>query len=453
MGIPCYFSQLIRRHKAVVVKYRGERAANFCLDSNSIVYDAVRAVPYDPADAGYEAAVIALVCARIDAYIALVKPARVVIAFDGVPPMAKMKQQRERRHKARMEPSSGWETVQITPGTTFMRKLDAAVHAHFEPQRAKFEFLKITTSDEPGEGEHKIFEWLRTTPGGDTFVYGLDSDLIILALHHLKHGRIQLLREAPDFAKDKGLQLLDAGLLAAQIKALMGGEKVADYVFLTLFLGNDFMPHFPSLNLRTRGLDILMATYKGAVGAEHLFDGQSVNWPLVQRFVAALAKRETGDVAREYADRNRVVEDKPENTPMLRREVEHYIHPPSLGWEDRYYATLLKVDLTPQSTAQLCGSFYDILAWNVQYYTTGCPDWDLYYPHMYPPLLRDLARFKYAPRPAPATRPKTSTELLQFVLPPQCAHYAAEKYVPEAQDAPELYWAFCTFLWEAHLLF
>ena len=286
-------------------------------------------------------------------------------------------------------------------------------------------------------------------------MYGLDSDLIILALHHLKYGGIKLLREAPDFVKDnKGLQLLDAGLLATQIRALMGADKVADYVFVTLFLGNDFMPHFPALNLRTRGLDVLMATYKAVVGpAEHLFDGAAICWPVVQRFVAALAKRETGDVAREYADRNRAVEDKPENTPMLRREVEHYINPPYPGWEDRYYAALLKVDLTPQSSAQLCRAFYDILAWNVQYYTTGCPDWDVYYPHMYPPLLRDLAKHKYVPRPKTATQPKSSVELLKFVMPAACAHYSAEKYTPEAQDPPEVHWAFCTFLWEAHLLF
>lgn len=451
MGIPCYFSQLIRRHKAVIAKYRGEKAVNFCLDSNSIVYDAVRDLPYHAADEGFEAALIAAVCARIEAYIALISPSRVFIAFDGVPPMAKMKQQRERRYKAMSEKREGWETVQITPGTKFMRKLDAAVHAHFEPQRAKYEWLKISTSDDPGEGEHKIFEWLRTNPGGDTVVYGLDSDLIILALHHLCYGPIKLLRE--DFNKDKGLQLLDAGMLAAQIKALMRGEKVADYVFLTLFLGNDFMPHFPSLNLRTRGLDILMATYKAVVGRhEHLFDGKTIHWPVVQRFVAALAKREEADVGLEYKDRNRVVEDTPENKPMLRREMEHYINPPYPGWENRYYAALLKVDVSPQSTAQICRSFYDILTWNVQYYTTGCPNWDLYYPHMYPPLLRDLAKHKYEPRPFPPSSPKTSVELLKYVMPAQCAHYSAEKYAPETHK-PAVYWAFCTFMWESHLLF
>jgi 5'-3' exonuclease len=452
MGIPCYFSQLIRRHKAVVVKYRGEQATNFCLDSNSIVYDAVRDLPYSGDVAEYEAKVIALVCARIAGYIAQVRPKRVCIAFDGVPPMAKMKQQRERRHKSRLEPRTGWETVQITPGTKFMKKLDAAVHAHFEPMRGKYEFLKITTSDEPGEGEHKIFEWLRTNPGGDTFVYGLDSDLIILALHHLKYGKIKLLREAPAFNKDQGLQLLDANLLATQINSLMGADKVPDYVFITLFLGNDFMPHFPALNLRTRGLDVLLATYKSVVGGDRLFDGANLNWPVVRRFVAALAKRESADFAKEYADRNnRQVDNTPENKPMVRREVEHYIQPPSPGWEDRYYRALLKMDA--QNSPQLCRDFYDILTWNVQYYTTGCPDWDLYYPHMYPPLLRDLAKFDYTPRPARPSEPKSSVDLLKFVMPAQCAHYSAIEYMPAAQDEPQMHWAFCTFSWEAHLLF
>ena len=42
-------------------------------------------------------------------------------------------------------------------------------------------------------------------------------------------------------------------------------KKVIDYMiiyFCVFFLGNDFMPHFPSLNIRTGGIHVILAAYK-----------------------------------------------------------------------------------------------------------------------------------------------------------------------------------------------
>ena len=48
----------------------------------------------------------------------------------------------------------------------------------------------ISASDEPGEGEHKIFEYIRTHQdehkNSNTIIYGLDADLIMLTLNHLR---------------------------------------------------------------------------------------------------------------------------------------------------------------------------------------------------------------------------------------------------------------------------
>ena len=455
MGIPSYFAYLMRNHKKIIARFTPQHVDNLYLDSNSIVYDVVRSLKYDPANTAFDSELIRAVCAKLQSYLDLVKPRRVFIAFDGVPPMAKMKQQRDRRYKSLLFPESStlqWNTVQITPGTTFMHALDAALRAAFHPSR--YELFQLSTSEEPGEGEHKIFEWIRKVShvGQRTLIYGLDSDLIILALNHSHLGDFALLREAPQFkVKSEGLQLLNINLLASEIRGRLGPTKLKDYIFLTLFMGNDFMPHFPSLNLRTRGFETLLQTYSESVKEEHLFT-DTIQWPVVYKLVKALAAKEKREFQREYTSRNqKVVEHIAVNTPLLRREMEHYINPMEPQWEARYYTTLFQSD--PQVAPQVCTAYYRMLEWNMLYYTSGCPNWRLYYPYMYPPLLVDLVKAVHEPPLIEtATEALLKSEFLAFIFPSECAHFAQEPYVAE-KLFPIPYWAFCTFMWESHLLF
>jgi len=455
MGIPYYFASVMRKHRNVLRLLSGNVSCdNFCIDSNSVVYDVVRSIPYDPLDKTFEERVIAAVCAKLDEYIALVRPKKVFIAFDGPPPMAKMKQQRERRYKgAESRSTVAWDTVQITPGTRFMLKLDEQLERHFAHHDKNFDFFRLSTSREAGEGEHKLFQWLRSLErGGETIVYGLDSDLIILALHHLRFGAVSMLRE---FKEE--LKLLDVPKLAVQIEQVVGEGKLFDYIFLVFFLGNDFLPHFPALNLRTRGLDTLLQTYTAAIAKDKkLYDGEVIYWENVNVFVKALGSKEAREFAREYVDRNkRTVEDTPENAPLLRREVEHYINPTEPGWESRYYAALLKMDPTPGALEKVCNDYFTMLTWNTLYYSNGCPDWNVSYPHMYPPLLKHLeSRVPTETRSFEQGCPKTCEELLKFVLPPSARCHVPNMSTDAAHDLfPEQYWAFCTFTWESHLLF
>ena len=55
-----------------------------------------------------------------------------------------------------------------------------------------------------GEGEHKIYEYIRTNSeyhkDSTTVIYGLDADLIMLTLNHLKYcNNMFLFRETPHF--------------------------------------------------------------------------------------------------------------------------------------------------------------------------------------------------------------------------------------------------------------
>lgn len=73
------------------------------MDTNGLIYDAVRVVGSNKgiSNQEYEDLIIETVCNKISEYIALFRPSgKVLIAFDGVAPVAKLNQQRERRYKS-----------------------------------------------------------------------------------------------------------------------------------------------------------------------------------------------------------------------------------------------------------------------------------------------------------------------------------------------------------------
>ena len=85
-----------------------------------------------------------------------------------------------------------WDKISITPGTPFMNKLNQRLHEHFGSQNKLSlpnRFIKLSDSSEVGEGEHKIFEFIRNhreeLREKTMVVYGLDADLIMLGIKRL----------------------------------------------------------------------------------------------------------------------------------------------------------------------------------------------------------------------------------------------------------------------------
>ena len=104
MGIPAYYSYLIKNYKKIIIKRKklNEKVSNFYLDSNSIIYNCLALM-----DGGFNKDfvnnLIKNICLQIDEYIKEIKPSNLVyISFDGVAPFAKLKQQKERRFKSKI---------------------------------------------------------------------------------------------------------------------------------------------------------------------------------------------------------------------------------------------------------------------------------------------------------------------------------------------------------------
>jgi 5'-3' exonuclease len=170
----------------------------------------------------------------------VVRATRVYLAFDGVVPLAKVVQQRYRRMK-RPDVVSAFDKHQLSPGTPFMREMADTLRILF-PQ------IVISDTLEPGEGEHKLFQWLRTLSDTDRrriCIYGLDADLVLISIAQRRLGSIEILRE------------LEAGGFATlSIPAIVEVLPLDPEMYVqmcVLCFGNDFMPNFAMFSLREEG--------------------------------------------------------------------------------------------------------------------------------------------------------------------------------------------------------
>ena len=511
MGVPCMFAYIVRNHPTIIKKLEDStiQVNNLYLDCNSIIYDAVRSINFATIVDSEIDVIVKAVCIKIDEYIHLLKPNKnIFIAFDGVAPVAKLEQQRSRRYKSLYQNTISrsifksvgadpWNTTAITPGTLFMNKLNEKVYARYKDAATYgVEKLIVSGSNESGEGEHKLFEYIRTFPeqhqGVNTIIYGLDADLIMLSINHLPiSSQIYLFRETPEFIKSINSELepnasyiMDIPELARVItlnmnndQELTNNNRIYDYIFLCFFLGNDFLPHFPAINIRTGGVDKMLNAYKATIGGtqENLTDGKQIFWKNVRKLVQFLADNEeefikTETKLRDKRERVSIPDSTPEekyskfeSIPTKERALEKYINPYHANWQTRYYKSLFQVDIDDVRRKQICVNYLEGLEWTMKYYTSGCADWRWSYNYNYPPLLCDLIH--YIPffdtefvekRPA---NPVTPLVQLCYVLPRQSLKLLPEKlYNSLLKEHGEWYdmdceyvWAYCRYFWEAHV--
>ena len=146
MGIPFMFSFIVKNYPTIIKKYVKDvlKVDNLYLDCNSIIYDAVYKMDTNVLTQDMTNTIISRVVQTIKDYISLLKPTKnVMIAFDGVAPVAKLEQQRSRRFKSIYQNSISrsifkdnkpdpWNTTAITPGTLFMQTLDDQISRSFK---------------------------------------------------------------------------------------------------------------------------------------------------------------------------------------------------------------------------------------------------------------------------------------------------------------------------------
>ncbi|KAJ5182137.1 5'-3' exoribonuclease 2 [Penicillium cf. viridicatum] len=362
----------------------GEEVDNLYLDMNGIVHLCTH--PDGRPPAANEQEMMLEIFQYTNRVVNIVRPRKLLmIAIDGVAPRAKMNQQRARRFRSAQEAKENdnkkeelqellvkrqakkgededtwekvvqktWDSNAITPGTPFMDILSTSLRywvAYKLNSDPAWEKMKVIISDAtvPGEGEHKIMEFVRSQraspehdPNTRHVIYGLDADLIMLGLAtHEPHFRI--LREDVYFQESRPhtcklcgrpghkaeectgnnqeisvpfgenrlasplkpfiwfhvsvlREYLAAELYVPQQPFLFDLERALDdWIFMCFFVGNDFLPRLPSLDVRENGIDTLIEIWRENIPRMdgYLTEDGHVAFKRAQLVLQGLAKQE-----------------------------------------------------------------------------------------------------------------------------------------------------------------
>lgn len=347
MGVPAFFRWLSRKYPSIVVQcdngVKGQyHFDNLYLDMNGIIHPCSH--PENKAAPETEEEMFEAIFEYVEDILKIVKPKKLLyMAVDGVAPRAKMNQQRSRRFRAAQESHDKIIEIQriknelhdrgvevqtkpkeahfdsnvITPGTQFMINLSEALRSWINKKLStdyidkdgiwpKDLVVILSDSSVPGEGEHKIMDFIRRQKSDPEYdanlshcLYGADADLIMLGLAtHEPHFTILREEFKPnqprpcDLCSQIGHDLkdctgemkppeelpivLDTEFIYIRLNVLreylqreskkckipLDFERfIDDWVFMCFFVGNDFLPHLPSLEIRENAIDRLIKIY------------------------------------------------------------------------------------------------------------------------------------------------------------------------------------------------
>ena len=473
MGIPSYFSYVLKNHK-IIKKLVGIKSTHLFMDANSIIYDVIHETDVITIDEIYKN-----VYNKILSIIEKIKPHTTFIAFDGVVPLAKMKQQKQRRYKSyitkQILKNNKWNTNAITPGTKFMNELDDYLSSIFKDNKN----IIFTGSKQSGEGEQKIFEYIRNNAinlnDGNSIIYGLDADLIMLSLLHLKYNKnIYLYRETRHFSYIKGIDpqidyLFSMDEMGTQIHDLLNTitkqKSIEDYCFLCFLCGNDFLPHFPSINIRNNGVQYLIETYK-ILKDKTLTIDKKINWSVFHILCSEIASKETELIHTNIEWKKKMasyshpltIEESLDAVALKDLKRELYI----LTHMDKYYPYLFN-----NSEKDVCKNYLQMLEWTWNYYNGICKNNYMCYEFHCGPLFSSL--IKYMPcfneeliEQDKIQLPSSISQLL-YVLPyddynliPVDSKYIKsidKEYIQLSETNFPIHFDFCKFFWEGYVDF
>lgn len=499
MGIPGFFGWLLKRcnKEYILFNYLGKPIHEFYIDLNCMIHPSCNKVLNTKVrDVNeLEQIMINQCLSDLNTLIQIVKPLdKLYIAVDGVAPTAKIFQQRKRRYKSYEENNikqkiyskynqehniNNWTNASITPGTEFMEKLHNAILNYVSTLKYPKTII-YSSYHTSGEGEHKIFDHIRENSNKsglgyeriNRIVYGLDADLFFLSMASQKQN-IYLMRESNEISKSSNnkseytfvgidnvitcfnniiheriIQLMhDAGIMKK-----IDETYVNDIVFICYMLGNDFVPHIPTIDIKKDGLDMLIDIY--ALVYMHYLkpiiqiskNGININMLFLEEYILQLSKFENDWILTFYNKNNykngymdNTIEKDLWNLENMETIKYRDVFQPHIGniddWKFRYYKNVLKCSENhEQLVNDMCKEYLDGLLWIAEYYFSDCPSWNWSFKYENAPFLSDIKKFirtyQYNPNTIKFDKghPLKPIAQLMCVIPKQYYYLLPKKY-------------------------
>jgi 5'-3' exonuclease len=454
MGVPGFFKWLKDnkkklRSKNLIIDNISKKVKYLMLDTNCLLHPCVKIIKdkiikknENKSREEIEDEISELIETRILDMIDKINPEYIYIAIDGVAPIAKILQQRQRRHrylydtKIKIKYENITEeinetdekiingitvsripisSIELTPGTEYMERINKRmielVKKIGEERNIKYIYSSYHVE---GEGEHKILQYIRMNVKSEEtiVIYGLDADLLFLALSLGVGNNLYIMREKAIF-QNKTLEIEDEvnynyveiNELHLMINNL--NIKTNDFIMLCYLVGNDFIPGLLTTDIKRNGLDKIIGSYEEARKfinkdiIEKNKDGKIIiNYDLILEIFKKLEYTEWGiwkNINRDKHEKNDNERQKELNkfitgenmsTECLEKiefinEIEYY----------NYYLGINDSIIEKSIIKKMVKDYITGMEWCINYYLDECKSWSWGYNFMIAPLIKDIIKY------------------------------------------------------------
>lgn len=495
MGVPSLVAWFLKTSANIFLnKCKYDHVDNLFLDFNAGLHLVAKHKEYNNIDDMYNDTI-----KYLDFIIKYINPKKLIyITIDGVAPLAKIKQQRQRRYKSILDRNVNntplqWDFNMISPATDFTKGLTNCINNYITTTSSSCSCKYIFTSaNEYGEGEHKIIHYIKNnvTDNEYSIIYSLDSDIIFLSLStHLNN--ILLFREnnKSDIKLDIDKNIypifnfLDISKVKKHILKYINPNNtfdtnriIDDYIFISFMHGNDFLPPIEILQIKHDGINIVLnAYYKWKIDTktkcdDYILDmNYNINLINFSNFLSFITDSEIdllidleyncksnhmrslshynnlNDNEKIKYDKDRI-DHKPESIESF-----NIINYDVNGWEKRYYQYYFGEsdgelgELNELNKCAIIELYIKMLYWNVKYYFGIISNWLFMYPYNRSPLLTDIRKqlnipMMFIKESYKDINPPIDPDLqLLLIMPPQSMELIPKKYHEIIKNYPQYF--------------